>query len=82
MNTYLAMIRGVIQLWSRDAWTGIGHTVMIPSVLCLIIYCHICIISWFTPYVDQISGGGGHQCGFLRNRSTTDQILCIRRLTN
>jgi hypothetical protein len=31
-----------------------------------------------SPYVDKITGD--HQCGFQSNRSTTDQIFCIRQL--
>jgi hypothetical protein len=31
-----------------------------------------------SPYVDEIIGD--HQCGFQRNRSTTDQIVCIRQI--
>ncbi|KAJ4430139.1 hypothetical protein ANN_22349 [Periplaneta americana] len=31
-----------------------------------------------TPYVDEIIGD--HQCGFRRNRSTIDQIFCIRQV--
>ncbi|KAJ4452301.1 hypothetical protein ANN_03821 [Periplaneta americana] len=31
-----------------------------------------------TPYVDEIIGH--HQCGFRRNRSTIDQIFCIRQI--
>ncbi|KAJ4437877.1 hypothetical protein ANN_13816, partial [Periplaneta americana] len=31
-----------------------------------------------TPYVDEIIGD--HQCGFRRNRSTIDQIFCIRHI--
>jgi hypothetical protein len=27
------------------------------------------------PYMDEIIGA--HQCGFRRNRSTTDQLVCI-----
>jgi hypothetical protein len=30
------------------------------------------------PYVDEIIRD--HQCGFRRNRSTTDQIFCIRQI--
>ncbi|KAJ4443079.1 hypothetical protein ANN_04729 [Periplaneta americana] len=30
------------------------------------------------PYVDEIIGD--HQCGFRRNRSTIDQIFCIRQI--
>jgi hypothetical protein len=33
---------------------------------------------WLCPYVDEIIGD--HQCGFRRNRSTTDQIFCIRQV--
>jgi hypothetical protein len=32
-------------------------------------------LSRLSPYVDDIIGD--HQCGFRRNRSTTDQIFCI-----
>jgi hypothetical protein len=31
-----------------------------------------------TPYVDEIIGD--HQCGFRRNRSTTDQLFYIRQI--
>jgi hypothetical protein len=31
-----------------------------------------------TPRADEITGD--HQCGFRRNRSTTDQIFCIRQI--
>ncbi|KAJ4438023.1 hypothetical protein ANN_13962 [Periplaneta americana] len=31
-----------------------------------------------TPYVDEIIGN--HQCGFWLNRSTIDQIFCIRQI--
>jgi hypothetical protein len=33
------------------------------------------LASRLTPNVDIITGD--HQCGFLCNRSTTDQIFCI-----
>jgi hypothetical protein len=36
------------------------------------------LLSRLTPYVDEIIGD--HQCGFRRNRSTTDQIFCIRQI--
>jgi hypothetical protein len=36
------------------------------------------IFSVLSPYVDEIIGD--HQCGFRRNRSTTDQIFCIRQI--
>jgi hypothetical protein len=35
-------------------------------------------MSRLTPYVDEIIGD--HQCGFRRNRSTTDQIFYIRQI--
>jgi hypothetical protein len=34
------------------------------------------LLSRLSPYIDEIIGD--HQCGFRRNRSTTDQIFCIR----
>jgi hypothetical protein len=36
------------------------------------------LLSRLSPYVDEIIGD--HQCGFQRNRSTTDQIFCIRQI--
>jgi hypothetical protein len=36
------------------------------------------LLSRLTPYVDEIIGD--HQCGFRCNRSTTDQIFCIRQI--
>jgi hypothetical protein len=33
------------------------------------------ILTRLTPYAEEIIGD--HQCGFRRNRSTTDHILCI-----
>jgi hypothetical protein len=36
------------------------------------------LLSRLSPYVDEIIGD--HQCGFRRNRSTTDQSFCIRQM--
>jgi hypothetical protein len=36
------------------------------------------ILSRLVPYIDEIIED--HQCGFRRNRSTTDQIFCIRQI--
>jgi hypothetical protein len=36
------------------------------------------LLSRLSPYVDEIIGD--HQCGFRRNRSTTDQIFGIRQI--
>jgi hypothetical protein len=36
------------------------------------------LLSRLGPYVDKIIGD--HQCGYGRNRSTTDQIFCIRQI--
>jgi hypothetical protein len=35
-------------------------------------------LSRLTPYTEEIIGD--HQCGFRRNRSTTDHIFCIRQM--
>jgi hypothetical protein len=35
-------------------------------------------LSKLTPYAEEIIGD--HQCGFQRNRSTTDHIFCIRQM--
>jgi sorting nexin-29 len=36
------------------------------------------LLSRLSPYVDEIIVD--HQCGFRRNRSTIDQIFCIRQI--
>jgi hypothetical protein len=36
------------------------------------------LLARLTPYADEIMGD--HQCGFWRNRSTTDQIFYIRQI--
>jgi hypothetical protein len=36
------------------------------------------LLSRLSPYIDEITGD--HQCGFRRNRSTTDQVFCIRQI--
>jgi hypothetical protein len=36
------------------------------------------LLSRLIPYIDEIIGD--HQCGFLRNRSSTDQIFCIPQI--
>jgi hypothetical protein len=36
------------------------------------------LLSWLSPYIEEIIGD--HQCEFQRNRSTTDQIVCIRQI--
>jgi len=38
----------------------------------------IIILARLTPYVNEVIGD--HQCGFCRNRSTTDQIFYIRQI--
>jgi hypothetical protein len=38
----------------------------------------IILLSRLRPYIDKIIGD--HQCGFQRNRPTTDQIFCIRQI--
>ena len=35
-------------------------------------------LSRLTPYAEEIIGD--HQCGFRRNRLTTDRIFCIRQI--
>ena len=36
------------------------------------------LLSRFTPYAEEIIGD--HEGGFLRNRSSTDHIFCIREI--
>ena len=35
-------------------------------------------LSSLTPYAEEIIGD--HQCGFRRNRSTTDNLFCFRQM--
>ena len=36
------------------------------------------LLSRLIPYAEEVIGD--HQCGFQRNRSTTDHIFCIRQI--
>jgi hypothetical protein len=36
------------------------------------------LLARLTPCVNETTGD--HQCGFRRNRSTTDKIFCIRQI--
>jgi hypothetical protein len=36
------------------------------------------LLSKLSPYTDEIIGG--HQCGFQRNSSTSDQMFCIHQI--
>jgi len=36
------------------------------------------LLSRLIPYSEEVIGD--HQCGFRRNRSTTDHIFCIRKI--
>jgi hypothetical protein len=36
------------------------------------------LLSRLSPFIDEIFGA--HQCGFRRDRSTIDKILCIRQI--
>jgi len=36
------------------------------------------LLSRLIPYAEEVIGD--HQCGFRRNRSTTDHIFCIRQI--
>ena len=36
------------------------------------------LLSRLTPYAEEVIGD--HQCGFQRNRLTTDHIFCIRQI--
>ena len=36
------------------------------------------LLSRLIPYAEEVIGD--HECGFRRNRSTTDHIFCIRQI--
>jgi len=35
-------------------------------------------LSTLTPHAEEINGD--HQCGYRRNRSTTDHIFCVHQI--
>jgi purine nucleoside phosphorylase len=45
---------------------------LLPKIFCTI------LLSRLTPSAEEIIGD--HQCGFLRNRSTTDHMFCIHQI--
>jgi len=49
----------------------------VSSIYVIISTAYI-LLSRLTPYAKEIIGD--HQCGFRRNRSTIDHILCIRQI--
>jgi hypothetical protein len=49
-----------------------------PTVIILGCHCYKFENVIKSPYVDEIVGD--HQCEFWCNRSTTDQIFCIRQI--
>jgi hypothetical protein len=53
-------------------YRGISLLSTIYKILCNI------LLSRLTPYAEEIFGE--HQCGFRRNRSTTDRIFCIPQI--
>jgi hypothetical protein len=53
-------------------YRGISYLLTVHIILSNILLARL------TPYVDEIIGD--HQCGFHRNRSTTDQIFYIRQI--
>jgi hypothetical protein len=53
-------------------YQGISHLSTANKILSNILLARL------TPYANEITED--HQRGFRRNRSTTDQILCIRQI--
>jgi hypothetical protein len=70
------------QYWFGEQKLGC-HKILALFILFLN-FCHLykilpnILLSRLSPYIDEIIGD--HQCGFQRNRSTTDQIFCIRQI--
>jgi hypothetical protein len=52
----------------------IGGILVLPSTYKILSYI---LLSRLTPHADEIIGD--HQCGFRRNKSTTDHMLCVHR---
>ena len=83
----------IISIWNkeelRDEWKesiivrrGIKQIVIIIGAYH---YCQIrtkflsnILLSRLTPYAEEVTGD--HQCGFRRNKSTTDHIFYIRQI--
>jgi len=66
-QSWCLFIRNVIVL-IIDAY----HFRQLHKILCNI------LLSRLTPYAEEILGA--HQCGYRRNRSTTDHIFCICKI--
>jgi len=64
-------------LWKGDETECTNHRgICLLPTACKILSI-ICILG-LALYVGKIIGY--HQCGFLRNRSTTEQMFCIRQI--
>ena len=54
---------------------GIAWRIVLPATYKILSNI---LISRLIPYAEEVIGD--HQCGFRRNRSTTDYIFCIRQI--
>jgi hypothetical protein len=66
----------LVPLWSPV--TARQHTLRRVRFLYRLGDFEIGYISKLSPCIDEIIGD--HECGFRHNRSTTDQIFCIRQI--
>jgi hypothetical protein len=70
---------------SRSIYLDLGRT--IKQTVVTVEACHFInyvqnfyniLLSSLTPYPEKIIGD--HHCGFRRNKSTTENIFCIRQI--
>jgi hypothetical protein len=52
------------------------RVIKLPEIIIMGHHCYQ-LLKVLSPYTDEIIGD--HQCVFRHNRSTTDQIFCIRQ---
>ena len=69
-SQYLSIRRGIKQIV-----VTIGAYHFLPTTYKILSNI---LLSSLIPYAEEIIGD--HQCGFRRNRSTTDHIFCIRQI--
>ena len=67
-SQYLSIRRGI-----KQTVITIGGISLFPTTYKVL---SIILLSRLIPYAEKVTGD--HQCGFRRNRSTTDHIFCIR----
>ncbi|KAJ4431826.1 hypothetical protein ANN_20431 [Periplaneta americana] len=77
-STKLMILLRMFAIFKRGDKTNCGNFRGISLLLTSYNILSNILLRRLTPYVDDIIGD--HQCGIRRNRSTIDQIFCIRQI--